>query len=138
MVLGGAGQGLAWDGTWATVYQGVGPWGSLGPEVPSYPSAAIEALATLGLFLVVGGLMLSGLFRAKTGAAFVLALGLWAAIRVLVAMTWRDPYVAGPLRMDQVISLLIALACLGGLALVNLYQFTNRQPKVPRLDADVR
>jgi prolipoprotein diacylglyceryltransferase len=138
MFLGGAGQGLAWDGTWATAYQGVGPWGSLGPDVPSYPSAAIEALATLVLFFVVGWLMLSGLFRSKSGAAFFLALGLWAAIRVVVATTWRDPYVAGPLRMDQLISMWIALVCLGGLAMVFLYQFTNRERAAPRLDADLR
>ena len=138
MVLGGAGQGLAWDGTWATSYTGVGPWGSLGPDVPAYPSSGIEAIAALALFLVVGWLMLTGLFRARTGSAFFLSLGLWAGVRTVIATTWRDPYVAGPLRMDQLISLWIAFACLGGLAMVYLYQFSSREPTGPALDADLR
>ena len=138
MFLGGAGQGLAWDGTWATTYTGAGPWGSLGPDVASYPSAAIEALATFGVFLVIGWLMLAGLFRQRSGAAFFLALGLWAVVRAVAATTWRDPYVAGPLRMDQLISLWIALLCLGGLTMVYLYQFSNRGSAGPELDPDLR
>ena len=138
MVLGGAGQGLPWDGAWATTYTGVGPWGSLGPDVPSYPSAGIEGLATCGLFLVVGCLMLARLFRKRTGAAFFLSLGLWAGMRAIVATNWRDPYIAGPLRMDQIISLWIALACLGGLATVYLYQFLNRERPRPALNSSRR
>ena len=44
MVLGGDGQGVPWDGAWATAYVGPGPWCSLAPEVPSHPSQVYEAL----------------------------------------------------------------------------------------------
>ncbi len=52
MILGGNGQGLPWDGTWATAYLGPGPWGSLAPELPSNPSQAYEAFTTVIVILV--------------------------------------------------------------------------------------
>lgn len=112
MALGGDGQGVPWDGAWATAYLGPGPWLSLAPEVPSHPAQVYEALATVGVLVVVGALVASGAFRGRGGAAFLAALGAWAAARAIVALTWRDPAVLGPLRMDQVISLAIAVVSL--------------------------
>jgi len=108
MVLGGSGQGQLTDVAWATAYLGPGPWGSLAPQMPANPSQAYEALATVAVMLVVIGLVASGVFRGRNGGAFLLALGLWAIARALVAFTWRDPQVIGPLNMDQVISIVIA------------------------------
>ncbi len=108
MILGGSGQGQLTDVAWATAYLGPGPWGSLAPQLPANPSQAYEALATGVVMLVVIVLMASGAFRGRNGGAFLLGLGLWAIARALVAFTWRDPQVIGPLNMDQVISIAIA------------------------------
>ena len=109
MILGGSGQGQLTDVAWATAYLGPGPWGSLAPQLPANPSQAYEALATGAVMLVVIALVASGVFRGRNGGAFLLGLGLWAIARALVAFTWRDPQVIGPLNMDQVISIVIAL-----------------------------
>ena len=108
MILGGSGQGQLTDVAWATAYLGPGPWGSLAPQLPANPSQAYEALATGAVMLVVIALIASGVFRGRNGGAFLLGLGLWAIARALVAFTWRDPQVIGPLNMDQVISIVIA------------------------------
>lgn len=108
MVLGGSGQGQPFDGAWATAYVSPGPWGSLAPALPSHPSQAYEAAAALGVLLVIAAIMALGGFRRRSGAAFLLGLGLWAVVRALVATTWRDPAVLGGLGADQVICLAIA------------------------------
>jgi phosphatidylglycerol:prolipoprotein diacylglycerol transferase len=111
-VLGGDGQGMPFDGGWATAYLGAGPWGSLAPALPSHPSQAYEALATAGVAVVLMALLGAGAFSRRGGGAFVLGLGLWAAARALVATTWRDPPELGPLNADQVISLVIVVIAL--------------------------
>ncbi len=112
MALGGSGQGMPWAGDWATAYPGPGPWGSLAPSVPSHPSQVYEALATVGVLLVMMCLLSLGGFSRRTGTAFLLGLALWAAARAAVASTWRDPAVVGQLRMEQVISIVIAAVAL--------------------------
>jgi len=111
MILGGSGQGVPWSDDLATAYLGVGPWGSLAPAVPSYPAQAIEALATLAILGFAWWLMALGLFARRSGAVFFVGLGLWAAARAAVASLWRDPLVSGGLRVDQVISIVIAVSC---------------------------
>ena len=49
MILGGSGQGQATSGDVATLYLGPGPWGSLGPKIPSIPSQALEGVASVAL-----------------------------------------------------------------------------------------
>lgn len=51
--LGGSGQGAPWGGPFATAYLGAGPWGSLDPGTPAWPSQLIE-----GLFVLVGAAIL--------------------------------------------------------------------------------
>ena len=119
-MLGGRGQGVPSDAPWATAYIGTGPWGSLAPEVPSVPAQALEGLATLGvLVLVMGVLAVPGL-RRPDGRAFLVAVGLWALIRAIVASSWRDPIVAGPFRMEQLIDLAIVTGCMVGIVLLVL------------------
>jgi prolipoprotein diacylglyceryltransferase len=108
LVLGGDGQGLPFDGVWALAFLGPGPWGSLAPEVPSHPSQVYEALATLAVLLGVMGLLAIGAFRGRSGGVFLLAVALWAVVRAIVASTWRNPAVLGPLNMGQVIAIAIA------------------------------
>ncbi len=108
MALGGSGQGLEWDGQWATAYLGPGPWGSPSPEIPAHPAQLYEALATTGVLLLMMILLARGAFARRTGAAFLLGIALWAIARAAVASTWRDPSVLGRLGMEQVVSLVIA------------------------------
>jgi prolipoprotein diacylglyceryltransferase len=118
MILGGSGQGQLTDVAWATAYLGPGPWGSLAPQLPANPSQAYEAMATVAVMLVMAVLVALGIFRGRNGGAFFLGLGLWAIARALVAITWRDPQVIGPLRMDQVISIVIAIVSLAFVVLI--------------------
>jgi prolipoprotein diacylglyceryltransferase len=108
MILGGTGQGQLSDASWATSYTGPGPWGSLAPAMPAHPSQAYEALATVVVILVVMWFVALDAFKGRNGGALLFGIGLWAVARALVAITWRDPEVAGPLRVDQVISIVIA------------------------------
>jgi phosphatidylglycerol:prolipoprotein diacylglycerol transferase len=111
MAIGGAGQGLPSVGPLATAYVGDGPWGSLGPSIPSHPAQLYEA-AVAGVVLVVLLIALAaGRFRRRDGSLFLAGLGLWALGRFVVAFTWRDPPVIGPLRADQVLSLVIVVGC---------------------------
>ena len=114
-VLGGDGQGQPSDGAWATAYLGPGPWASLGPDIPSHPSQAYEGLACLMVLSIVMVLLAVPAIRRPDGRAFLLALGLWAIGRAIVASTWRDPLVAGPFRADQLIDLAIVAGSVVGI-----------------------
>ena len=107
-VLGGRGQGMPWDGDLATAYAGPGPWGSLGPALPSHPSQVYEALLTLAVLILVMGLLTIPALRRPDGRAFLIAIGVWALDRAIVASTWRDPVVAGPFRLEQVLAVVVA------------------------------
>ena len=112
MAIGGSGQGLPWDGQWATAYLGPGPWGSPAPEIPAHPAQLYEALATAAVLLVMALLLARGAFARRTGTAFLLGIALWAVARAAVAFTWRDPAVLGPFGMEQVVCLVIAAGAL--------------------------
>src|SRR5205807_5852403 len=89
-------------------------WGSLAPDVPSQPSQVYEGL--LLLIAIAGLIAVSRLdvVARRDGGALFAALGLWAVVRFVVAFTWRDSPIVGPLAIDQVVSLLLfALALLG-------------------------
>jgi prolipoprotein diacylglyceryltransferase len=111
MALGGSGQGLPSDAPWATSYLGTGPWGSLAPELPSHPAQLYEAGVTLLVLLAAIGLVVSGSLGRRDGRLFLVVLAAWAIARAIVAATWRDPPVLGPLRADQLVSIGIAAAC---------------------------
>ncbi len=131
MVLGGTGQGQVTSGNPATAYLGPGPWGSLGPALPSIPSQMLEGFATLALAAVFLAVIRLPLARRPDGRAFLIALAAWAAVRLIVAATWRDPTVLGPFRAAQ----LIALAILIG-SLVLLAVLVARGGRVEPLEAD--
>jgi len=113
MVLGGTGQGLPTSGDPATAYLGSGAWGSLGPAIPSIPSQALEAAATGIIVILIVLVSLAPALRRPDGRLFLLALAGWAIGRAIVASTWRDPVVAGPLRAEQVIDVVVAIGSLG-------------------------
>jgi prolipoprotein diacylglyceryltransferase len=107
MVLGGSGQGQPTTSDVATAYLGAGPWGSLGPQVPSIPSQALEGIATLVLLIGLLAITLTPLLRRSDGRSFVVALAGWSAIRLAIASTWRDPVAVGALRAEQAIDLVV-------------------------------
>jgi prolipoprotein diacylglyceryltransferase len=114
-VLGANGQGSPTDLPWATAYLGPGPWDSLAADIPSHPAQVYEAI--LGLITIIGLALASRLefVSRRDGAAIYAALGLWAIGRFAVAFTWRDPIIAGPLRAEQVLLLLVAIVAAVGL-----------------------
>ena len=113
MLLAGTGQGVPADLDWATSFVGPGPWGSLAPDVPSHPSQAYEGLATLGVALVVAAVMGRRAELAPTGRLFLLGVAGWATVRFVVGFTWRDAPVLGPVGVEQLLSLLVVVACVG-------------------------
>jgi phosphatidylglycerol:prolipoprotein diacylglycerol transferase len=122
-VLGGTGQGSATGAEPATAYLGAGPWGSLGPAIPAVPSQALEGLATGGLLLAMILLSLVPMIRRPDGRLFAVAVGSWALVRLVVASTWRDPVIVGPLRAEQVIAGIVAI---GALATAVILVVANR------------
>lgn len=118
LVLGGDGQGLPADLPWATAYTGPGPWGSLAPAVPSHPAQAYEAILVALALGVVAAIVAGGGFRTLDGRAFALAVGLWAAARFVVAFTWRDAEILGPLRAEHLFALALGVVAVAGYALL--------------------
>jgi len=114
-VLGGDGQGAPTDAPWATLYASDGPWGSLAPEVLSHPSQLYEGAATLLVLQLMTILVARGVIRRPDGTALVVGLALWAAVRLIVATTWRDAPVLGPLLAEQLIALAMIAGCLAAL-----------------------
>jgi prolipoprotein diacylglyceryltransferase len=111
MALGGRGQGIPSDAAWATSYVGDRAWASLAPAIPSQPSQLYEAIATLVLLLALGGVLWHRPF-AQNGLVFLVALGGWALMRTVVAATWRDAPVVGPILAEQLICVVIVAGCL--------------------------
>jgi prolipoprotein diacylglyceryltransferase len=110
MALGGRGQGAPSDAAWATSYVGDRAWASLAPAVPSHPSQLYEAIATLVLVLLLAVVLWRRAF-VQNGLVFVLALGAWALVRGVIALTWRDLPVVGPLLAEQLVCLAIVAGC---------------------------
>ena len=124
MILGGSGQGQATSGDPATAYLGPGPWGSLGPKIPSIPSQALEGIASLVLVAVVVVLVRARFGRSRDARTFLVALAAWAGVRFVVAATWRDRVILGPLRAEQ----LIDLGVIAG-SLILLLLVVSRAPR---------
>ncbi|HET9455706.1 MAG TPA: prolipoprotein diacylglyceryl transferase family protein [Candidatus Limnocylindrales bacterium] len=118
MVFGGRGQGQPFDGDLATAFLGPGPWGSLSPATPSHPSQVYEGLGSLLVLVAMLGVLAVPAARRPDGRSFLIALALWAAVRAIVASTWRDPVVAGPFRTEQVLDLAIVVMCVAGVVLL--------------------
>ena len=114
-VLGANGQGNPSDLPWATAYVGPGPWDSLGAEVPSHPSQVYEAVLILVAIVALVALSRWEVIARRDGAALFAAVGLWAIARFIVGFTWRDATVIGPLRIEQVLLVLLVGLCAVGL-----------------------
>ena len=129
MALGGAGQGQPSDAGWATAYLGPGPWGSLAPALPSAPSQILEGALTLLIALAFGLALTVGAFRSRDGRALLAGLAAWAVGRAIVATTWRDPAVIGPLPMGSVIAIGIAAGCIVGVLAMTIRPSRTGDPR---------
>ncbi|MCY7419087.1 MAG: hypothetical protein LH650_11425, partial [Chloroflexi bacterium] len=104
LLLGAGGLGAATDGPLAISYVGPGPWRSTDAVSAAYPSQALEgAWALLGIPVV----LLAQRFarhrgRAGRGVSLLVALGWWLTGRAVVALTWRDDPILGPLGAEGV------------------------------------
>lgn len=134
MVLGGAGQGLYSDASYATLYVRPGPWGSVNADLAAVPSQALEGtlvLAVLAAVLVVPFLVRLSLTRRRViarpalaprrdwamltgGRRFLTLLGLWAVARFVAVFTWRDAHVFGSLAAEQLILIGVLALAFGG------------------------
>ena len=135
-VLGGTGQGTPTDLLWATSYGGPGPWGSLGADIPSHPAQVYEAVLVT---LAIGGLVAASRLEVVArldGAAMFVALGLWATARFLVAFTWRDAPMLGPLRAEHLLALVVLAVAVVGF--VERSRAPLQSPVESRLDGDAR
>ena len=126
-LLGGSGQGLAFDGPWATAYTGGGPWESLAAATSAHPTQVYGALAALLALAVVLVLVRAGALQARDGSAFFVGIFVWALGRALVTLAWRDDPVAGPLRAGTLIALAVALAALAGLVVTRILTRRGRR-----------
>ena len=96
-VLGATGQGAAVRLPGRPPTRAPGRGARSPPEIPSHPAQVYEAIL---VGLAIAGLAALGrveVVARRDGAALFVALGLWAIARFLVAFTWRDPAVLGPL-----------------------------------------
>ena len=135
-VLGATGQGTPADLVWATAYDGPGPWGSLAADIPSHPAQVYEAiLVTLAFAGLLAASRMEVVAR-RDGAAMFVALGLWAVARFLVAFTWRDAPLLGPLRAEQLLALVVLAVAIVGF--VERSRAPLQSAVDSRLDMDAR
>lgn len=134
MVLGGSGQGLPTDLPWATAYTGPGPWGSLAAALPSHPSQVYEGLGALVLASLLA--RAGGRVREPGLALLTAAVGLYALVRAIVALTWRDPVVAGPLGATGWTAVLVAAASLAVAAAIVARHERSRRRRAAQAAVD--
>ena len=131
-LLGGSGQGLPFDGSWAVACTGAGPWVSTAPQMPSHPAQVYEGLLMLvgiPVVLLVAGKRHQPLRvnhwvawadrTAHEGALFAGALGWFLLVRLVVGYTWRDEPIVGGLNVEQtlaLITMMLALLAYGALS----------------------
>ena len=134
MVLGGSGQGLPFDGDWATAYLGAGP---VGLARAGHPVASVAGLrgdrhgrSSHCSILAASSL---GVFRSADGRRLLVALAGWAVGRAVVSLTWRDPAVVGGLPAGGLIAVVIGVASLiGVVAVVLVVAAPTSQAPAPR------
>ncbi len=117
-LLGGSGQGLPFDGSWAVAFAGAGPWVSTNPAMPSHPAQVYEGLwmlAGIPIVLLLAGQRFQPLRvnrlvgwadrTAREGALFAGALGWFLLGRLVVGYFWRDDPIVGGLNVEQALAL---------------------------------
>jgi len=129
MVLGGDGQGLPWDGTWATAYLGPGRgirWRRDCRRTRPRPTRRWRRRVCWPCWRGCG----AGRLRPPARRAYLLGIAMWCVARAVVATTWRDPVTHGDLRADQVLTLAVAGGALVVLVVMGVID-TWRQSRRP-------
>jgi phosphatidylglycerol:prolipoprotein diacylglycerol transferase len=124
-LLGGSGQGLPFDGSWALAFVGGGPWVSPNAQIPSHPAQVYEGLWMLiGIPLVLrlagqrfAPLRVNRLVgwadrTSREGALFAGALGWFLLGRLFIGYTWRDEQIVGGLNVEQTLALISMMVAL--------------------------
>ena len=124
-LLGGSGQGLPFDGSWAVAFTGAGPWVSANADIPSHPAQVYEGLwllAGIPIVLLVAGrrfkpvrvhhLVAWADRTAREGALFAGALGWFLLGRLVVGYFWRDEPIVGGLNVEQTLALMSMMVAL--------------------------
>ncbi|MBX3030683.1 MAG: prolipoprotein diacylglyceryl transferase [Chloroflexi bacterium] len=119
LLLGGAGQGMTWEGPLALAFDGPGPWRAVDPSVAAWPAQALEgAWALLGVVpVMLLGEHLRGGRRDGRGVVFLFALAWWLAGRLVVALTWRDEPLLGPLGAEGIATVVVLAGVLAALVI---------------------
>jgi len=113
-LFGANGQGAPSALPWATAYVGPGPWDSLAAATPAHPAQLYEAALVIAAIAGLVAISRVDFVARRDGAALFAALGLWAAVRFVVAFTWRDPAILGPLKVEHLLALGVgAIAAIG-------------------------
>lgn len=144
-LLGGSGQGLPFDGSWAVAFIGAGPWVSTNPAMPSHPAQVYEGLwmlAGIPIVLLLGGQRFKPLRvnplvgwadrTAREGTLFAGALGWFLLGRLFLGYFWRDEAIVGGLNVEQ------ALALMSLLLIVLAYGIVHLAPGRRGLDRQAR
>jgi prolipoprotein diacylglyceryltransferase len=114
MVLGGAGQGQPFDGSWALAFGGGGSWTSAAAATPAHPSQVYEALWCLAALPVWAALRPWLAIRWRgTGLMFLAAVAWWLLGRFVVGFTWRDPLLVAGFGGEQLVTLVCLLVVVG-------------------------
>jgi hypothetical protein len=96
-----------------------------------------EALLTVVVAIVLVVASALGAFRRPDGIAWLAAVGGWAVARVVVATTWRDAPVLGPLRAEQLLAIgLVATCVLVGLAMRRPWAARARRGSIVGLERE--
>ncbi|HUP83429.1 MAG TPA: prolipoprotein diacylglyceryl transferase family protein [Candidatus Limnocylindria bacterium] len=124
-LLGGSGQGLPFDGSWAVAFSGAGPWVSTSAAMPSHPAQVYEGLwmlAGIPIVLLVAGKRHTPTRvnhwvawadrTAREGSLFAAALGWFLLGRLAVGYTWRDEAIVGGLNVEQTLALITMMLAL--------------------------
>ena len=129
MLLGGAGQGQAWDGAFAIVFSTAGGWWSANAAIPAHPAQLYEgiwALAGVPLAWWLERRVRGGAWSGR-GLVLLAAVAWWLLGRAFIALTWRDAPVIAGLGMEGLLAI-VGLVAVGVLAL-SVVVSTTRSPR---------
>ena len=137
-LLGGSGQGLPFDGSWAVAFTGAGPWVSTEPAMPSHPAQVYEGLwmlAGIPVALLLAGRRFQPLRvnrlvgwadrTAREGAVFAGALGWFLLGRLVIGFVWRDEPIVGGFNVEQALALMALILTVLFYGAANLVSVTR-------------
>jgi prolipoprotein diacylglyceryltransferase len=133
LALGGGGQGAPWTGSWALAFAGDGPWRAIDAAVPAWPAQVLEGLWTLaGIPVVMLTRRMASRRYEDRGSLLLLAIAWWLVGRVVVALTWRDVPILGPLGAEAVATLVALLLVVAAAVVIVTFAWRAAPDQAPR------